>query len=63
MVLVLDTTYSRMSFCKGFTQGGSNGDNVLTDAYIKGINAVSWSEAFQAIQKVLHFMVLRLSIG
>ena len=48
----LYTNYSRMSFCKGWTQGGSNADNVLTDAYIKGINPVSWSEAFQAIQKV-----------
>jgi len=62
MVLVLDTTYSRMSFCKGFTQGGSNADNVLTDAYLKGINPVSWSEAFQAIQKVLRPMVLILII-
>jgi Glycosyl hydrolase family 92 len=42
----------RMSFCKGFTQGGSNADNVLTDAFIKGINPVSWSDGFQAIQKV-----------
>ena len=50
--------HSRMSFCKGFTQGGSNADNVLTDAFIKGINPVSWSEAFQAIQKVPPFIVL-----
>jgi putative alpha-1,2-mannosidase len=52
-VLALCITDSRMSFCKGFTQGGSNADNVLTDAFIKGINPVSWSDGFQAIQKVL----------
>ena len=28
----------RMSFSKGYTQGGSNADNVLADAYLKGVN-------------------------
>jgi len=43
---------TRMSFCKGITQGGSNADTLLTDAYIKGIQYVSWTEAFEAIRKV-----------
>jgi putative alpha-1,2-mannosidase len=41
----------RMSFCKGITQSGSNADTLLTDAYIKDITNVSWSEAFEAIRK------------
>ena len=42
----------RMSFCKGITQGGSNADTLLTDAYIKGIKNVPWQDAFHAIRKV-----------
>jgi hypothetical protein len=41
-----------MSFSKGITQGGSNADTLLTDAYIKGITDVPWSDAFRAILKV-----------
>jgi putative alpha-1,2-mannosidase len=41
-----------MSFCKGITQGGSNADTLLTDAYIKGIKDVPWEDAFHAIRKV-----------
>jgi len=41
-----------MSFCKGITQGGSNADTLLTDAYVKGIKDVPWQDAFQAILKV-----------
>jgi len=41
-----------MSFCKGITQSGSNADTLITDAYIKGIENVSWDDAFQAIRKV-----------
>jgi putative alpha-1,2-mannosidase len=38
-----------MSFCKGFTQGGSNADVVLVDAFIKRVSNVSWDEAYEAI--------------
>src|SRR3569833_2057762 len=42
----------RMSFCKGFTQGGSNADNVLADAYLKGIKeGVDWDTGFEAVVK------------
>jgi hypothetical protein len=41
-----------MSFCKGITQSGSNADTLLTDAYIKGIQDVPWSDGFEAIRKV-----------
>ncbi|BFZ58811.1 hypothetical protein PYCC9005_005876 [Savitreella phatthalungensis] len=41
----------RMSLCKGFTQGGSNADTVLGDAYMKGIRGVDWSLALQAVRK------------
>ena len=42
----------RMSLCKGFTQGGSNADNVLTDAYLKSISdGVDWSTGYQAVVK------------
>ncbi|KAJ1309607.1 hypothetical protein OPQ81_006379 [Rhizoctonia solani] len=38
----------------GRTQGGSNADNVLADAYIKGLNKVktiNWKDAYKAVQK------------
>lgn len=38
----------RMSLCKGFTQGGSNADNVLVDAYLKNIS-FNYADAYQAI--------------
>ncbi len=38
-----------MSFCKGFTQGGSNADVVLVDAFIKNVSNVSWDDAYEAI--------------
>lgn len=41
----------RMSLCKGFTQGGSNADIVITDAYLKGIPDVNWTTAYQALVK------------
>jgi Glycosyl hydrolase family 92 len=49
-----------MSFCKGITQGGSNADTLLVDAYIKGIQSVPWQNAFQAIQKAESLQILRL---
>lgn len=35
----------------GRTQGGSNSDIVMADAYVKGIPGVDWTEAFAAMQK------------
>ena len=42
----------RMSLCKGFTQGGSNADNILADAHIKGItDGIDWSKGYEAVVK------------
>ena len=42
----------RMSFCKGLTQGGSNADNVLADAYLKGLkDGIDWETGFEAVVK------------
>ncbi|KAI1631998.1 family 92 glycoside hydrolase [Biscogniauxia mediterranea] len=41
---------ARSSFFNGATQGGSNADNVLADAYVKGVRgAVNWEDAFSAM--------------
>ncbi|KAI1136981.1 glycoside hydrolase family 92 protein [Hypoxylon sp. FL0543] len=41
---------ARSSFFNGATQGGSNGDNVLADAYVKGVRgAVNWDDAYSAM--------------
>ncbi|KAI0140091.1 glycoside hydrolase family 92 protein [Hypoxylon sp. NC0597] len=41
---------ARSSFFNGATQGGSNGDNVLADAYVKGVRgAVDWDDAYSAM--------------
>ena len=39
----------RMSLCKGFTQGGSNADVVLTDAYVKKLPGIDWNSAYAAV--------------
>ena len=39
----------RMSLDKGYTQGGSNADIVLTDSYLKGITDVDWDTAYEAL--------------
>ena len=40
----------RMSLCKGYTQGGSNADVVLSDSYLKGIrDNVDWDTAYEAL--------------
>jgi putative alpha-1,2-mannosidase len=40
----------RMSLCKGYTQGGSNADVVLADAYLKNItNGVDWATGYEAV--------------
>jgi putative alpha-1,2-mannosidase len=39
-----------MQLCKGFTQGGSNADVVLADAFLKNITeGVDWATAYQAV--------------
>jgi predicted alpha-1,2-mannosidase len=39
----------RMSFNKGFTQGGSNADSVLSDSFVKGITAgINWEDGLNA---------------
>lgn len=42
----------RMSLCKGYTQGGSNADVVLVDAFLKGITEeVDWATGYEAVLK------------
>ncbi|KIW04822.1 uncharacterized protein PV09_04006 [Verruconis gallopava] len=42
----------RMSLCKGFTQGGSNADIVLADAFVKGIrDDINWQLGYKAVVK------------
>lgn len=39
-----------MSFCKGYTQGGSNADVVIADALIKNIDdGIDWKTAYEAV--------------
>lgn len=41
-----------MSLCPGYTQGGSNADTVLADAYIKGIrDGIDWEKGYEAVVK------------
>ncbi|KAF2805378.1 uncharacterized protein BDZ99DRAFT_541245 [Mytilinidion resinicola] len=60
MIRSLIDTYShlgwlpdcRMSLCKGFTQGGSNADVVLADAFIKGLkDGIDWDTGYTAVVK------------
>ncbi|KAH7031117.1 glycoside hydrolase family 92 protein [Microdochium trichocladiopsis] len=40
----------RSSFFNGATQGGSNADNVLADAYVKGVRgAIDWEKVYEAM--------------
>ncbi|KAF2083680.1 glycoside hydrolase family 92 protein [Saccharata proteae CBS 121410] len=39
----------RMSLCKGWTQGGSNADVVLADAYVKNLAGIDWNLAYEAV--------------
>lgn len=43
----------RMAFNPGWTQGGSDADNVFADAYLKGIgkDSVNWTKAYEALVK------------
>jgi predicted alpha-1,2-mannosidase len=38
-----------MSTCKGWTQGGSDADNVLVDAYVKNLTGIDWELAYTAV--------------
>lgn len=40
----------RMQLCKGFSQGGSNADNVIADAYVKKLPGVDWDLAYKAVK-------------
>ncbi|KAH7156581.1 alpha-1,2-mannosidase, putative subfamily [Dactylonectria macrodidyma] len=40
----------RMSFCKGWTQGGSNADVLLADSFIKNITkGIDWEDGYKAV--------------
>lgn len=39
----------RLSLSKGWTQGGSNADVVLVDAYFKNVSGIDWDLAWQAV--------------
>jgi predicted alpha-1,2-mannosidase len=42
----------RMSLSRGYTQGGSNADIVLADAYVKGITGgIDWNKGYAAVVK------------
>ncbi|GAB0134452.1 hypothetical protein EsDP_00002823 [Epichloe bromicola] len=42
----------RMSLSRGYTQGGSNADNVLADVYVKGIEGgIDWKKGYDAVKK------------
>jgi predicted alpha-1,2-mannosidase len=43
----------RMSLCPGYTQGGSDADNLIVDSWLKGIShpKLNWTTGFQAIVK------------
>ncbi|KAI0475401.1 glycoside hydrolase family 92 protein [Xylariaceae sp. FL0804] len=42
----------RMTFSRGYTQGGSNADNVLSDAFQKGLtNGIDWNLGYEAVVK------------
>jgi putative alpha-1,2-mannosidase len=39
-----------MSFSKGFTQGGSNADVVIADAFIKNLrDGIDWDTAYESV--------------
>jgi putative alpha-1,2-mannosidase len=40
-----------MSLCKGWTQGGSNADVLISEAYLKGVADVDWETAYEAVVK------------
>ncbi|RFU33211.1 hypothetical protein B7463_g3124, partial [Scytalidium lignicola] len=41
----------RMSLCKGLTQGGSNADVIIAEAYLKHIPGIDWNTGYEAVVK------------
>ncbi|KAH8435182.1 glycoside hydrolase family 92 protein [Aspergillus melleus] len=41
----------RMSLCKGWTQGGSNADVLIAEAYLKKVENIDWDTAYEAVVK------------
>lgn len=41
----------RMSLCKGYTQGGSNADVLIAEAYLKNVSDIDWATAYEAVVK------------
>ncbi|RAL03913.1 glycoside hydrolase family 92 protein [Aspergillus ibericus CBS 121593] len=41
----------RMSLCKGYTQGGSNADVLLSEALLKNVSNIDWATAYEAVVK------------
>lgn len=41
----------RMSLCKGWTQGGSNADVLIAEAYLKKVDNIDWETAYEAVVK------------
>ncbi|EAW07007.1 glycoside hydrolase family 92 protein [Aspergillus clavatus NRRL 1] len=41
----------RMSLCKGYTQGGSNADVLIAEAFLKNVSDVDWATAYEAVVK------------
>ena len=39
----------RMQLCKGYSQGGSNADTVIGDAYAKNLTGIDWHLAYEAV--------------
>lgn len=39
----------RMQLCKGYSQGGSNADVVIGDAYVKNLSGIDWNHAYEAV--------------
>ncbi len=51
-----------MSFCKGYTQGGSNADIVIADAFIKGLSdGIDWDKAYEAVVSDAEGKIVRRS--
>lgn len=43
---------ARSSFSNGAVQGGTNGDNVLADAFVKGVKGkINWEDGYKALVK------------
>lgn len=40
----------RMQLCKGYSQGGSNADNIIADAYVKNLTRIDWDLAYEAVK-------------